>query len=167
MQQMKERRAVGTAAKIGAVLFVIWGVLHIWVGFEGIHQYLTGGAHGLWNFLIGGSNAPRTAFQHTTDAGTAHAQAQLILNFCIDVGGYGVLGLFVGWMIWAHASWVGYFIGVVVIGIGDLAFLFAMVTPGVIELNIATISGPILWFLAVGITPFGMPPFAEKKTISA
>jgi hypothetical protein len=41
------------------------------------------------------------------------------LNFCIDVGGYGVLGLFVGWMIWAHASWVGYFIGVVVIGIGE------------------------------------------------
>jgi hypothetical protein len=35
--------------------------------------------------------------------------------------------------------------------------LFAMVTPGIIELNIVTISGPILWFLAVGITPFGLP----------
>ena len=77
------------------------------------------------------------------------------------------MGLFVGWMIWARASWVGYFIGVVVIGIGDLAFLFEMVMPDIIELNIATISGPILCFLAVGVTPFGMPPFGEKKTISA
>jgi len=164
---MKERNVVSTAAKIGALLFFLWGVLHIWVGYEGVHQYLSSGAHGLWNFLIGGSNAPRAAFQHATEAVTAHAQAQLLLNFCIDVGGYGVLGLVVAWLIWTQASWSAYFIGVFVIGIGDLAFLFAMVTPSIIELNAATVSGPMIWFLAVGITPFGMPPLGKKKNISA
>jgi hypothetical protein len=63
------------------------GVLHIWVGYEGVHQYLIGGAQGLWNIMIGGVNAPRAAFQHTTDAIKAHAQAQLFLNFTVYVAG--------------------------------------------------------------------------------
>jgi len=32
------------ATKIGAMLFALWGVLHLWVGYEGVHQYLDGGA---------------------------------------------------------------------------------------------------------------------------
>ena len=101
--QNKSSQVVGITAKAGAILFVLWGILHLWVGFEGIHQYLSGGASGLWNMLIGGSNAPRAGFQHTTDAMTAHAQARLILNFCIDVAGYGLLGLVVAWMIWTSS----------------------------------------------------------------
>lgn len=166
MEHMK-RSTVGTAAKIGAVLFVLWGVLHIWVGYEGAHQYLTNGVHGLWELVIGGSNAPRTAFQHTTDAVTAHAQAQLLLNFCIDVGGYGVLGLVVAWQIWARASWSAYFIGVFIIGIADLTFLFAMVTSGIIELSAGSVGGPIIWFLACLITPLGMPPLRKTQNTSA
>jgi len=44
-----------------------------------------------------------------------------------------------------------------VIGIGDLAFLFVQVVPGIIELHAGTIGGPVLWFLAAAITPFGLP----------
>ncbi|TDR32599.1 hypothetical protein [Hydromonas duriensis] len=156
------RPAVGLAAKIGAALFVLWGILHIWVGFEGAHQYLLGNVQNQWNMVIGGVNAPRAAFQHTTDAMTAHAQSQLILNFCIDVAGYGVLGMIVAAMIWRTGSWRAYFIGLLVIGIADLAFLFSLVTSGIIEANIPTISGPIIWFLAIAITPFGMPSLRQK-----
>ena len=56
-----------------------------------------------------------------------------------------------------RASWTGYLIGLTAIGIADLAFLFVLVVPGVIELNAGTIAGPVLWFLAVAITPFGLP----------
>lgn len=151
-----------TAAKMGALLFLLWGVLHIWVGYEGIHQYLTGGPQGQWNMIIGGSHAPRGAFNHATDALTARAHGQLLLNFCIDVGGYGVLGGVVAWLLWSRASWVGYFIGLVVIGIADLTFLFAMVTPGIIELNAGTLGGPVLWFLAIAIAPYGLPPLRKN-----
>lgn len=156
---MQSEKTIGVAlpAKIGAWLFVLWGLLHIWVGAEGIHQYLAGGSSGLWNMLIGGRAVQREAFVHATDAVTLFAQGQLILNFCIDVGGYGVLGIFVAWMILKRASWTGYLIGVVVIGIADLAFLFALVVPGVIELNAGTVSGPVLWFMAMLITPLGLP----------
>jgi len=153
---------LGMAAKVGAWLFVLWGLLHVWVGYEGIHQYLTGGTQGLWNMVIGGTHAPRTAYVHTADAATAFAQGQLLLNFCIDVGGYGVLGLIVAWLILNRASWTAYFIGVFVIGIADLTFLFTMVTSGVSELTAATVSGPVIWFLAIACIPFGMPSISKK-----
>ena len=53
-----------------------------------------------------------------------------------------------------------------VIGIADLAFLFSMVTPGVIVLNAGTIGGPVIWFLALLITPFGLPPISKTPTPS-
>ena len=154
--------AVGTTTKIGAAILVLWGILHMWVGYEGIHQYLTNGTNGLWNIVIGGSRVPHAAYVHATDAATAFAQGQLLLNFCIDVGGYGVLALIVSWLIVNRASWAAYCIAVIVIGIADLTFLFAMVTSGVIEPNIPTVSGPILWVIAVILMPFGMPPFRIK-----
>lgn len=143
-------------AKIGAWLFVLWGVLHVWVGAEGVRQYLTAGTPGFWGMLIGGHAVPRAAFVHANDPVTAFAQGQLLLNFCLDVGGYGVLGFFVAWMILRRDAWVGYLIGFVAIGIADLAFLFSQVVPGVIELNAGTVGGPILWFLAILITPWGL-----------
>jgi hypothetical protein len=152
---------VGLPAKIGAYVFMLWSVLHVWVGIEGVHQYLNGGTTGLWNMLIGGSAVPRSAFIHATDPATLVAHGQLMLNFCIDVGGYGVLGFFVAWLIQQRASWVGYFLGLIVIGIADLAFLFAMVVPGVIELNAGTIGGPVLWCIAIVITPFGLPKLSK------
>jgi hypothetical protein len=53
-----------------------------------------------------------------------------------------------------------------VIGIADLAFLFCMVTPGVIVLNAGTVGGPVIWFLALLITPFGLPPISKTPTPS-
>ncbi len=153
---------IGVAAKIGGILFLLWAVLHIWVGFEGVHQYLSAGAMEQWNMLLGGVNAPRETFQYTTDVMTNHAQSQLIVNFCIDVGGYGVLGLVVAWMIWVQASWLGYFIGLVIIGICDLAFTFSLLTSGIIEMNAGSVGGPVIWLLAIVITPFGLPALKGK-----
>ena len=154
---------LGAAAKVGAWLFVLWGVLHVWVGYEGIHQYLSNGTPGQWNMVIGGSKALRSTFLQATDATTLFAQGQVLLNFCIDVGGYGVLGLAVAWLILNRASWPAYFIGVFIIGIADLTFLFAMVTSGVIELNAGTVGGPVIWLLAIIMTPFGMPSLRNNS----
>jgi len=156
------KKKIGNAAKIGAALFILWGVLHIWVGAEGVHQYLIGDSKDMWNMLIGGSAVPRAAFQHTTDATTAFAHKHLLLNFCIDVGGYGVLGIALAYLIWQQASWAAYFLAVFIIGIADLTFLFTQVTSGMIELNAGTVGGPVIWFLAIAITPFGMPKLGQR-----
>lgn len=148
---------LGVTAKIGGWLFVLWSVLHVWVGAEGVRQYLSAGATGLWGMVVGGSAVPRSAFVHATDPATLFAHGQLLLNFTLDVGGYGVLGFFVAWMILRQASWLGYFIGLFAIGVADLAYLFAQVAPGVAPLNAGTVGGPVIWFLAVTLTPLGLP----------
>lgn len=157
MERVKKEPRVGLLAKTVAWFFILWGILHIWVGLEGIRHYVKDDARNLWNMIIGGSHAPRQAFQHVTDAITNHAQVQLLLNFVIDVGGHGVLAVALGWLIWKRASWAAYFIGVFVIGIADLTFLFALVTPGISELSASKVGGPVIWFIAVVLTPFGMP----------
>ena len=65
-------------------------------------------------------------------------------------------------MIWTRASWLGYFIGLVIIGICDLAFAFSLLTAGIIELNAGSVGGPVLWLLAVAVTPFGLPSLRKR-----
>jgi hypothetical protein len=145
-----------TMTKAGAALFLIWGILHIWVGFEGLHQYLTTGTAGQWNMLIGGSAMPREAFQFATDAATLFVQGQLILNFTMDVGASGVLGLIVAWMMWKQPSWLAFALGAGVIGIVDLSFLIILVMSGVTEFSFPVLLGPIVWFLAVAASFIGL-----------
>jgi uncharacterized membrane protein (Fun14 family) len=147
-----------TPARIAAALWALWGILHVWVGAEGLRRY-SGGAKLMWDLVVGGPAAPRASFQHTTDAVTANVHAHLMLNFCLDVGGYGVLGLAIAWAIWKRPAWgwAAYALGVVAIGIADLSFLLLQVTSGISELNAGTVSGPTLWFLAIVVTPFGLP----------
>lgn len=160
--QMNAQPVVGNMAKAGALFLALWGILHIWVGYEGIHRYMTMDIGGMWEMVAGGSNAPRNLMQATNDALTANVQKHLLLNFCLDVGGYGVLGLILAWVIFKRGSWVAYFIAVVAIGIADLSFAFALVTSGIIEPNIPTISGPIIWVIAMGLIPFGLPSLTKK-----
>lgn len=47
MKDESSTREVGRAAKAGAWLFALWGMLHVWVGAEGLHQYLRSGTTGL------------------------------------------------------------------------------------------------------------------------
>ncbi|MFZ4707683.1 MAG: hypothetical protein ACOYMF_16905 [Bacteroidales bacterium] len=164
--QSNELQAVGTAAKAGALFLALWGVLHVWVGYEGTHQYLSSGAKGLWNLMIGGSSAPRKAFQHASDALTANAHSHVLFNLCMDIGGYGVLGLILALVIYKKGSWMAYFIALVAIGICDLTFLFASVMSGISELGLATISGPVLWFIAMALIPFGLPKLSKNNILS-
>ena len=145
-----------TMTKAGAALFLLWGILHIWVGFEGLHQYLTAGTAAQWNMLIGGRAMPREAFQPATDAATLFAQGQLILNFTMDVGASGVLGLIVAWMMWKQPSWLAFALGAGVIGIVDLSFLVILVMSGVIEFSFPVLLGPIVWFVAVAASFVGI-----------
>lgn len=148
---------LGPAGKVGAGLFVLWGILRLWVGFEGLHQYLVSPANGQWRMLIGGSNAPFGAFVFPTDPTTAYVHANVILNFCLDVAGYGVFGILVAWLLFRRASWIVYLLGVIMLGIADGNFIFLLVTSGMIQLSAGSVAGPIIWLLAAIITPFGMP----------
>ena len=153
------------ALKAGAALFALWSVLHIWVPLEGYRVHLADGVAGTTHMLTGGSAVPHGAYKLPTDAATTLAQSRLFLNFVTDVGGYGVLGLFVARGLWTNRNaWLCFTLGVVCIGIADLAFLFFMVLSGVIEQNLGAVAGPIIWFAAIVVTPFGLPPRGAAAT---
>ena len=153
------------AGKVGAGLFALWGILHLWVGYEGTRLYLESPAQDQWRMFIGGAKAPFDAFQFPGDPVTAHVHANLILNLCYDVAGYGLLGLLVSWLLFRRASWLAYLMGTVLVGLCDLSFTFLQMTSGIIQLNIPTVSGPVIWLLAVLITPFGMPPLKGVREL--
>ena len=154
-------------ARIGAALFVIWGILHIWVPFGVFEAFANGGTNGAWKMFTGGELAPHSALKLTSDPVTLYAQAGVLKNFGLDVGGYGVLGLFVAYGLWTKASVFSYLLGVIVIGIADLSFLYFQVFPAkIIELKFEVILGPLVWFLAVIITPFGLFKKNQSKVKS-
>lgn len=143
--------------KLGAGLFALWGLLHLWVGYQGTVLYFSSPAQEQWRMFIGGAKAPFSAFQFPHDPVTTHVHANFLLNFCYDVAGYGLLGLFVSWLLFRRASWIAYLMGTLLVGICDMSFTFLQMTSGIIQLNVPTVSGPIIWLFAVVITPFGMP----------
>jgi hypothetical protein len=147
---------MGLATTLAAVLWVMWGVLHIWVGGEGFRQYADRhrDPYAQINFMDGPA---AKGFMKPNDKTTQYVLQQFVLNFTTDVGGYGVLGLVVAYMIYFNASpWIAFFMGFIVIGIADLAFLFFSVLAGVIPLYFEVILGPLVWFLAVIVTPIGL-----------
>ncbi len=164
--KIESKKELNTAIKIGSMAYLLWGVLHLWVGYEGIHQYIINPDKGLWGMLTGGDFAPIDKFQFATDSITLKVHANFILNFCLDVAGYGLLGILVGTMLWKMSKpWLAYFIGFFIIGLGDLAFLFLQVVPGHIKGDLATYGGPALWFIAVIVLPFGLPKIKWKEII--
>lgn len=160
------RPTLALAGKIGAGLFALWGILHIWVGYEGTRLYVSSPAQSQWRMFIGGAKAPFDTFQFPADPVTSHVHANLILNFCYDVAGYGVLGILVSWLLFRRASWLAYLMGAFLVGFCDLSFTFLQMTSGIIQLNVPSLSGPIIWLLAVIITPFGMPPFRRTQDVT-
>ena len=160
----ENQKVLNNAIKIGSVAYIIWGVLHIYVGFIGISQYITDPNKGLWSALIGGEKMPVEKFQFATDPMTLKVTANFILNFCLDVAGYGILGILLGVMLWKNTKpWLAYFIGLFIIGLADLSFLFLQVTPGHIKGDWGTYGGPVLWFIAIVVLPFGLPKFNRNE----
>ncbi len=168
MEQYKieGQNRLNTAVKIGGIAYIIWGILHLYVGYMGISQYIIDPDKGLWSALIGGEHMPIEKFQFATDPMTLKVTANFILNFCLDVAGYGLLGILIGRMLLKMSKpWLAYFMGVFIIGLADLSFLFLQVTPGHIRGDWATYGGPILWFIAVVVLPFGLPKLKWKEVI--
>ena len=153
------------ALKAGAALFALWSILHIWVPLEGYRVHLADGVAGTSRMLTGGRAVPHGAYRLPSDAATTLAQSRLFLNFVTDVGGYGVLGLFVARGLWTNRNaWLCFTLGALVIGIADMAFLCFMVLSGVIEPGLGAVAGPIIWFLALLVTPFGLAPRGAAAT---
>ena len=140
--------------KIGAVFFLLWGILHLWVPYNGFSEYYTKGS-GLY-MMVGGEAVGKNDLKLPKDEKTMLVINNLFLNFVTNIGSSGILAIIVAYMLWEGINtWLAYLIGLICIGIVDLAFVCFMVVSGIIEKSFPVIVGPLLWFLAVIITPIG------------
>lgn len=155
---------IGKSAKLGACLILLWGIIHIAFGIQGIRAFLSGDLQSQWAMFLGGANGKLEDFQFAKDGISGVIQSRVLINFSLSLGAYGILALLVSWAIWKHGSWLAYWTALIVIGLDDLAFLFNMVVTKITPFNAGTIGATILWVIAVIIIPFGLPRSRGSKS---
>jgi hypothetical protein len=106
--------------------------------------------------MVGGETVSKNDLKLPKDDKTMLVINNLFLNFVTNIGSSGILAIIVAYMLWNGInSWIAYLIGVLCIGIVDLAFVWFMDLSGIIKQSFPVIVGPLLWVLAVIITPIG------------
>ncbi|MFG1796159.1 hypothetical protein [Nocardia sp. NPDC049149] len=105
-----------------AVLYVLWGLLHMGLGVSMVIGDLTDGA-------------PATEL----------AAESLLYFLCVST--LGAQAIFVAVTMNRVNSHAGYWLNVAVLGVVDLAFLVLLVAPGHVDLIGGTV-GPVIWLLA-------------------
>ncbi len=140
--------AIIKSYKIGAVCYVLWGVLHVVVG-----------ALLLYVLVSRGSGAALAAFNTPLAIGNPPPLSVELINGVIGQHAWNLLwiGLFAA-VIGAGMNWknskIGYWLNLGVVSAADLGFMGAMVLPGHVSLALGAL-GPILWILGLIFTTAG------------
>ncbi|QQN62298.1 hypothetical protein JIR23_22270 [Bradyrhizobium diazoefficiens] len=116
-------------ARIGAALYVIWGVLHLLASW-GIH-----------------------ALAATIPSGLAYARMeQAAWNLAVFAVLAIVLALALNW----RNDRIGYWINLIVVGVVDLGFVVLIVMPGYVPASLTSLAGPILFVIAATFSTIGL-----------
>ncbi len=133
------------AAKIGAVFYVLWGVLHMWAG-------------AIMLIRLGSDGGAAVEVSSVT-AGRLGQHAWNLLWL-------GIFGAVVGAMLNWKNSRAGYWANLVVISATDVGFIVAILLPGYIRF-IDGIWGPVLWLLGLAFTTIGFRQGEQQLTPAA
>jgi len=111
-------------AKIGAILYVLWGILHIVAAYK--------------VFALGQS------LEQGMVQGRLYQDAWNLLFFAL----FGIaVAVFYNW----RNSKIGYWLNSVVVSVGDIGFIITILIPGYLPLLPGAL-GPMLWLLALAFS---------------
>jgi hypothetical protein len=136
------------AHRIGAVCYVLWGILHIGVGAAVLYQLSAKGgtdALGVIGSAVPAEDLPRNLGGVASGVLAQHAWNLAVFGFIAVIVGAGL-----NW----RNSRIGYWLNLGVVGGDDLGFIFAFVIPGYIRL-VDGLLGPALWVVAVIFSTIG------------
>ena len=137
------------AHKIGAVFYVLWGVLHIGFGAWMIYALNTGGAAAVMAII--GTGVPAETLPQELDPVTSATIAQHSWNILW----FGIFGVVVGAFLNWKNSIAGYWANLAVVSAADSGFVVTVMLPGYIAIADG-IEGPALWILAAIFTTIGL-----------
>lgn len=151
-----------TLAKTGAVMYVLWGILHVIVGAIPL----------LWLFTRG-----RTAMLDfhnfdlepgTLDASMVHA-GNIIAEHSAELIAFGLMAIIVAVALNWKNDILGFWLNFIVLGIVDVAFVLGEIVPGYVPVEQAII-GPLLFVLGAlftGAAVWGRRPADEPRSAPA
>jgi hypothetical protein len=114
-------------AKAGAVVYVLWGVLHL--------------------------KAAQMAYAMAQTVEAGAVQGRLEQN-AWNLLFFAVAGIVIAvWMNWKNSK-LGYWLNAVMVSAGDIGFILFVLLPGYAPMMPGAL-GPILWIVALGLTTVG------------
>lgn len=137
------------AHKIGAVFYVLWGLLHI-VG-AGSMLYALNAEGGAAALALLGSALPATVFPDQVDPVT-HA---LYAFHSYNLLWMGVLSLVLAIKLNWHNSRVGYWVNLAVVTAADVGLIATLIVPGYMAVTDG-LAGPLLWIGAFVFSTIGL-----------
>lgn len=138
-----------TAPKIGAIFYILWGLLHIAGGGALLQQLSAQGATGVLGTL--GSAVPDADLPAISGGVIAALLAFFAFNWVWI--GLLVLGVGVG-LNWRNSP-LGYWLNLLVAGAADLGLIIFLLMPGYMAL-VDGWPGPLLWALAALFSTLGL-----------
>ncbi len=122
------------AHKVGAALYVVWGLLHLRAAYE--------------------------VYQLASQLSERSMVSGRIVQDAWNLGWIALFAIVVGiWLNWRNSP-VGYWSNLVVVSLTDIGFILTILLPGYIAL-VPGLMGPITWILAVIFSTMGL---LQKKT---
>jgi len=141
-------RTSSAYSKIGAIFFVIWGVIHVIVGAIPVIAYFTGGPIAIFaqNEMAVSAEQIGPLLVHV---------GNILVEYRTDIFAFGVLSILIAvTLVWKNKA-PGFWINTIVLGIVDVAFVFAQMVPGYQPL-FPPVIGPACYVLAVGFSAAGL-----------
>ena len=138
--------------KTSVLMFVLWSVMHLFVGIAGTQSYISSGANGIMAFF-------GSALVVKNQLGPVSELAgHVALDDAINILGYGVLGIMASLMMW-RGQRIGLWLNIILLGICDFAFAITMLGHGDIA-PIDGIWGPVLYVIGsvTGLLAFYRTP---------
>lgn len=131
-------------ARAGAIMYVLWGILHIVVGAIPLISLLNRGPAAMFSFynLEIDPVAVGAQWQHA---------ANLVAEHALELIAFGIMAIIVAVALNWQNDPLGFWLNFIVLGIVDLAFVFSEMVPGYVSVG-QTIIGPVLYVLGAVLT---------------
>lgn len=143
--------------KVGAGLYVAWGLLHVIVGAIPLASLATSGHASMLSFY---------EFDLQTVEGPMLHASHLIAEHAAELIAFGVMAVVVAVALVAKGRALGFWLNAVVLGIVDLAFVMSEIVPGYVSM-VETGIGPLLYVAALAVTTVALVRDRREQNASS
>jgi hypothetical protein len=145
--------------RIGAIFYVLWGLLHVVVGAIPVVNFLSGGPREMLLAIVGMQNVPSTVQEPLRQA------SYFIAQHYFNLIAVGILAIIVAVTLnWRNRP-LGFWTNFIVLGLVDVAFVMGEMVPGYMPLEMG-IMGPVLFVLGALFTAVSLVGMPEREVES-